>query len=116
MELIYFSPILGDFQKIWMLAEVRLSILKSNGNVMAEQLLGCMEKRSKIFFKNKAFLSAIFLDPRYDCSGDIDSFFTMEQRDEAIVGLFCSLYFSSLISLFFFKESLDDFEPEAARS
>lgn len=79
----------GDFYRSWMLTEIRLSMEFSEGNDMAKTLLDAMEKRSKVFFENDAFLSALFLDPRYNFSKENEGLFTVSQQKRAIVRFFC---------------------------
>lgn len=70
-----------------MLTEIRLNILIEQGNQMANKLHASMISRSQPFFNNNAFLSALLLDPRYNCSGESGSIFSPAQRDQAIVSI-----------------------------
>ncbi|KAL5239421.1 hypothetical protein ACI65C_006831 [Semiaphis heraclei] len=56
--------ILGDLYGIWWKCT---NGLKSNGTILAKQILKSMKERQELLLKNNVYLSAIFLDPRYQC-------------------------------------------------
>ncbi|KAL5246026.1 hypothetical protein ACI65C_013434 [Semiaphis heraclei] len=55
---------LGDLYGIWWKCT---NGLKSNGTILAKQILKSMKERQELLLKNNVYLSAIFLDPRYQC-------------------------------------------------
>lgn len=53
---------MGDFFKTWIECEIWLNI----DNNFAAELLVAMSVRKKKLFKNEVFVSALFLDPRFN--------------------------------------------------
>lgn len=84
----------------WSLTEIRLSLLHDEKGIqIAADLLQRMQTRGKVFFTNDAFLAALLLDVRLNCTGDANSIFTIPQRDRAIVSF---TVFNSFVWVFYY--------------
>jgi hypothetical protein len=60
----------GDFLKSWCVMKYKLEQIKNQNN-LAESLLQNVLSREKTLFENVAFLSAIYMDQRFNFSGSL---------------------------------------------
>ena len=79
--------IIGDFYRDWLCCELKLETIQSENNY-AKSLWEAMKKRKENLLENDAFISAIYLDPRFNFSNA--PFLNEEAKRKAMVSLIYS--------------------------
>lgn len=74
--------VFGDFYRDWLSCEIELEDLVST-NTYASQLLQAMHKRKKLLLLNDAFVSALYLDPRFNFMNSV--MLSDEDKNKALV-------------------------------
>lgn len=92
--------IIGDFFRDWLCCEVELEEISNEENIYAEKLLDAMKRRKQSLLVNEAFLSAIYLDPRFNFTRT--PFLSEEDKKIAVVSLYTHIIYTTCIHHFLF--------------
>lgn len=76
---------MGDFYREWLVCETELEDI-SHTNSIANLLLQALNKRKQVLVENNAFLSALYLDPRFCFRGSI--YLNEDKKKSAIVSFY----------------------------
>lgn len=77
--------VMGDFYREWLVCETELEDI-SHTNSIANLLLQALNKRKQVLVENNAFLSALYLDPRFCFRGSI--YLNEDKKKSAIVSFY----------------------------